>query len=137
MPQNTTLLLFIRSIYYIDKIESLHFLTDVCRNSGSKHDMPYTTRFSVLRRRFSTLQNADLVMTVLMQHAVMFNADCKEFDDVQHFGRIFTTLLKITTLLLFFSSMFINFKCGLIACYATLCCCSLADKFLSWKKFYF
>ena len=52
-------------VYYIDKIESLNFLINVCRKGSSKDDKQYTSRFSVSRRRFGTHQNTDLVITVI------------------------------------------------------------------------
>ena len=60
------------SIYYIDKIESLNFLINVCRNGKSEHYMSYTTRFSVSRRRFTNQPNTDIVISVLILNTMLF-----------------------------------------------------------------
>ena len=40
--------------------------TEVYTNGGSKHDMPYTTRFSVMRRRFAIYFCSDQINIALL-----------------------------------------------------------------------
>ena len=112
-------------IYYIDKIESLNFLINVCRNGSSKYDKQYTTRFSVSRRRFSTHQNTDLVNTVIFCIQCCFRLNttiCRTLAEYLQLGEKFHLHFYyfLKSKLIRLDSMLSQF----------VLCCTLADKFM-------
>ena len=76
-----------RVIYYLDKIESLNLRTHVLRNHASKYDMLYATKFSVMRRRFSTYFYSYQVTIDLKWVNHDFGVFATILKHVQHFPR--------------------------------------------------
>ena len=125
-------------IYYVDKIQSLkNIFASVCRNGNPENDMPYTTRFNMIRRRFTTHQNTYLVIAaqfciqsclrLIVKNFMMCHTLAEYFRLGEKFHTICHNLFPKNFEIISFDSMW----------WHSLLRCSLADNFKRGKNFTF